>query len=650
MAIVKMNKFTLLSFESEKEKLLSALQSFQGVQFINLQEDYRFNEEDDKKKIWKDDVGEKYSTYEDNLMKIKFSLDFINEFFPEKKSMLSMLDDKKEIALRDLEESIKSNKWNEVYVELKSKERTLNELNNEITKLEGNISELSGWRNLDVSTSELMTFKYSKVILGTVTKQYESSILNDLERELKYSSVEIINKDNQDLYLLIVVHHSEFKNADEILKRYGFTWFEVNLDKTPQQCIDENVSKISKIKEEKNSIKGYLEKYKVERDKLIEAYEYFTNLVTKLEASNNFLKTKSVIAMSGWNLEENNNELIKAIEETVGEKFFIEFEEVKEEEVEEVPIKLRNNGFASSFEGVIEMYSLPKYSEIDPTPILSIFYFIFFGMMLSDAGYGLVIIAAAAFALYKSKDKEKRKSYKMFLLAGISTVIWGAIYGGWFGDLPSYFGVVPPKLLDSTGDISKIFILSLAFGVIHIFIGLGIKGYMLIKAGNIKDAIYDVLTWYVTLIGAFLAILGIGGKIGIIMLVIGLVGLVVTQGRTAPTIGGKIGWGIYGVYGITGYLGDIVSYSRLLALGLATGFIANALNLIISLFPVPFKYIAAPFLFIGLHTFNLLINALGSYVHAARLQYLEFFSKFYEGGGKKFTPYKLSDKYIKIMK
>ncbi len=145
-------------------------------------------------------------------------------------------------------------------------------------------------------------------------------------------------------------------------------------------------------------------------------------------------------------------------------------------------------------------------------------------------------------------------------------------------------------------------------------------------------------------------LLSIGGVLGKVLLFGGLIALLLTQGRASESIGGKIGGGVYGVYGITGYLGDIVSYSRLLALGLATGFIANALNLIVNLIPSPFSYIISPILFIGLHLFNLLINALGSYVHAARLQYLEFFSKFYEGGGRKFTPFKLSDIFIKITK
>ena len=139
-----------------------------------------------------------------------------------------------------------------------------------------------------------------------------------------------------------------------------------------------------------------------------------------------------------------------------------------------------------------------------------------------------------------------------------------------------------------------------------------------------------------------------GGSIGKIMVIVGFVGLVLTQGRDADTIGGKLGGGIYGLYGITGYIGDIVSYSRLLALGLATGFIANAFNLMINLIPTPVKYFVGPIIFIGGHLFNLGVNALGAYVHSSRLQYLEFFNKFYEGGGRKFTPFKSVSKFMNV--
>lgn len=327
--------------------------------------------------------------------------------------------------------------------------------------------------------------------------------------------------------------------------------------------------------------------------------------------------------------------------------YYLTFENSLEEDV---PIKLENNSFVEPFESITEMYSLPQYTEIDPTPIMSIFYFIFFGMMLSDAGYGLTMVIGTLIALNIFKlDKGMKNFMKLFLYLGISTTIWGAIYGGWFGDAPAQFvGKVAPDILSPSTQIMAVLGLAVVFGVIHIFVGLGIKAYVLFKKGKVIDAIYDVGLWYISLIGIFLMIAGIAGSIGKIMIILGFGGLILTQGRDADTFIGKLGGGLYGLYGITGYIGDIVSYSRLLALGLATGFIANAFNLMINLIPAPIKYFVGPIIFVCGHLFNLGVNALGAYVHSSRLQYLEFFNKFYEGGGKVFTPFKAVSKFMVV--
>lgn len=650
MAIVKMNKFILLLLESHKEKLLEALQTFGGVQFINLQDEGIIEGYNDLNGLSKDEVGEKYILYEENLSKIRFALDFLQTYVPQKSNFLSILEDKKEMPLSQLTSVMKNNNWNDVYRVLKNKEAELNDLHNQKTKLEAEICTLANWTNFDTPLKFLRELKFSIPFLGTTAKQYEDILIRDFSEQIMNGYLEILNRDNQDIYIFALVHHSEQEKTQELLKKFGFSTFSQNYDTVPIEIVEDCNSTIKQLTTKEEQIKECIKSFDGEREHLLVAYEYFNNLILRLNACNNFLKSEKVITICGWTPVESNRELEVLVKKSIGNEYYIDFSEVEEQEAGGVPIKLINNSFSTPFENILEMYSMPLYTEIDPTPILAVFYFMFYGMMLSDAGYGLIMVLASAFALSKVKSKEKRNTFKLFLFAGISTMFWGAIYGGWFGDLSNYFGFNPPKLLDSTADIAQIFILSLIFGVIHIFIGLGIKGYILVRSGNIKDAVYDVLTWYLTLIGSILMLIGVGGKFATVLFVIGIVGLLLTQGRAAPTLGGKIGGGIYGVYGITGYLGDVVSYSRLLALGLATGFIANALNLIINLFPSPIKYVLAPFLFLGLHTFNLLINALGSYVHAARLQYLEFFSKFYEGGGKKFTPFKLSDKYIRIIK
>jgi len=658
MAIVKMDKFTLLFFESQKEKLLTALQGFESIQFINLQDQELLEKNEEFKNLKKDSVNVNLSDYNEQLSKIRFSLEFLKDYMPKQSALKSIQKEKASITIKNLQRFVENSNWFKIYKDLKEKEETIVALTNEIGKYETEIQVLDKWKNFDATFEALKNLKYTKAYLGTIQKNYEISFINDLSDSAKNTYVEILGKDSQDVFLHIIMEKNDEPLCEELFKKYGFSIFQPTYEGIPQNIIKEFFKEIKTAENKISHIKENLKSYEEQYEKLQYAFDYYNNLLMREEAATNFLKTEKVVAISGWIPSEEKNTFSSLIKSTVGEKFSIEYEEIKEEEFEDVPIKLKNRKFASNFEGIVEMYSLPKYNEIDPTPIMSIFYFIFFGMMLSDAGYGLLLLFGSLFMVKFTKDKEKAKTYKLFMLAGISTVIWGAIYGSWFGDLFSkYLGIDIPYLLDPGKSVTSILLISVAMGVVHIFVGLGIKGYIYIRDGKYLDAIYDVLTWYSTLIGAFLwigtgmvGLPSVATTIGMILFIIGAIGLLLTQGREHPTIGARLGWGIYGVYGMTSYLGDIVSYSRLLALGLATGFIANAFNLIVALIPSPFSIVLSPVIFLLLHGFNMAVNALGSYVHAARLQYLEFFNKFYEGGGKKFTPYKLSDNYIKITK
>ena len=274
--------------------------------------------------------------------------------------------------------------------------------------------------------------------------------------------------------------------------------------------------------------------------------------------------------------------------------------------------------------------------------------------MLADAGYGILMVLISIFLYIKSKTREKKNSYRLFIFSGISTTIWGVLYGAYFGDLlERYFGINVPVVLDVNNDIMTIFLIAIAFGFVHLVLGLIMKAIVYFKNGKIIDILYDVLPWLMILVGVLIIALQnvitfIAPQIPGIIIGLGILILLFTQGRDAESLVGKIGGGVYGVYGISSYLGDIISYSRLLALGLASGFIANAFNIMGGLIPFPFNIIITPLMLIPLHLFNLGINALGTYVHSSRLQYLEFFGKFYSGGGRKFMPFKYTDEYIRI--
>lgn len=337
-----------------------------------------------------------------------------------------------------------------------------------------------------------------------------------------------------------------------------------------------------------------------------------------------------------------------------------------EEEDPTPPVLLNNSQLTRPHEAIVEMYSLPEYHSYDPTNWVSLFYTIFFGMMLSDAGYGIVLTIVCGIVLHKfNLEGTVRKMWKTFFYGGISSIFWGALFGSWFGNLVDAFSgtflgikaTLPAIWFNPIDDPTRLLIFSLAIGVVHLFIGMGINAGMLIKDGKWVDAVCDVFSWYAVITGGILW--GVGamvsstpaavGSIGKWVFIVGILMLLFTGGRKNKGIFGKIGGGLKSVYDITGYLSDILSYARLLALGMATSVIAQVMNTIGAL---PGRSVVGLIIFIVVfllgHTLNMIINLLGAFVHSSRLQYLEFFGKFYVDGGDAFVPFRRDTKYIRI--
>ncbi len=333
--------------------------------------------------------------------------------------------------------------------------------------------------------------------------------------------------------------------------------------------------------------------------------------------------------------------------------------ELEDADGEDTPVLLKNGRLSRPFDILTEMYSTPAPGSLDPTPFMAPFFALFFGMMFADAGYGLIMLAAALFALKKLQlSAYLKKACVIVLWCGASTAVWGLIYGGFFGDVITvvsreFFGheIVMPKLIDPLNEPITILVISFALGALHIFLGMGLQAYLMIRRGHLLDALFDVGLWYLLLIGLPMLLLpGLGGKIGLALSLIGAIGLVLTQGRREKGILKKAGKGILSLYNVTSYLSDVLSYSRILALGMASGVIANVVNLMGALpggNAVGFVVFLAVFL-VGT-ALNFFINILGSYVHSSRLQYVEFFGKFFEGGGSPFEPLAARTKYTYLV-
>ncbi len=652
MAIVKMKKFTLLAFESQKQKLLQDLQRLESVQFSEV-----LIQEELEEYLQKDSAHIEISEIEEEQAKIRFAIDFLSQYEEKKGMIQSLKEGKNTVTYYELEKAVEDLQWKKQYNYLKEKESTINKKKQHISKLSSEIEEIGKWSNLDISMNEVNNFKNCIAYLGVVPKNFIDNLREDISFQYNNCYIEVVNEDNRDSNILIIFHKELQSEIETLLKRYSFSRVNYDYEVPPKEVIRNFKTKIKELKSELENIKKEIEEHvKYINDfKLI--YEYNENHLLRLESCNNFLRSKNILTIEGWLPEETIDKFEEAISKSLNSEYYLELEDAKGEDV---PILLKNGAVSEAFEPITEMYSMPRYNEIDPTPLFMPFYFIFFGMMLSDAGYGLVMFIGSLVALkFFNLDEDKRKSIKMFFYLSISTIFWGVMYGSYFGDAIK----ISPIWMKPDSNVILLMIVSVALGLIQIYVGLGIKGYMLVRDGKPLDALLDVGLWYLTLTGGILWLLSASGALsslsssGNIPTIAkyatfgGMILILLTHGRSEKGIGAKLGAGLYSLYGITGYVGDLVSYTRLAALGLATGFIGSAFNLMIGMLGNPIaKILAGSLIFVVGHLFNLFINALGAYVHTCRLQYLEYFNKFYEGGGKTFRPLKFSSKYVKVVK
>lgn len=653
MAIVKMNKFMLLAFENQKKSLLEKLQSFQNVQFLDLSK----NETIELNQLKSDNASSEISEVEGELSKVKFTIELLSTFSEKPKLLKDLKEGKKSYSYDVLEQINNTSHWREVYSDLKQKDNKINMNHNYIIKLKANIEDLKPWESLDTSVESLNRLKKSKAILGEIPQGNVDSLRLKLEETTKNYYFEVISSIGRNSYIMVIVHNDEIADIEQLLKSSTFSKIDIQCDGIPKEVIKEYKKTIESIKAENNFIQDSMKEHvnKLEEYKIV--YEYLSSLLLRLKSTENFLKSRNIVAIEGYYPAELHNNFESTLKNILGNDYYLESEAA---EGDDVPVKLKNNKVFESFENITSMYSVPKYKEIDPTPLLAPFYIFFFGMMLSDAGYGFVMFVGTLIALTVfNLDDEMRKSVKMFFLLSISTIFWGVMYGSYFGD----FIKIAPLWMKPDSNVGLLMIVSVVMGLIQIYVGLGIKAYMQIRDKDYFGAFSDVGLWYITLTGAIiwalsafvdLASLGVPAVIITIAkygTIAGMIGIVLTNGRQESSIGAKLGQGFYALYGITSYVGDLVSYTRLAALGLATGFIAYAFNIMVSMVSTSWAtVIFGVAIFVVGHIFNLFINALGAYVHTCRLQYLEYFGKFYEGGGTAFEPLKYNSKYFKISK
>ncbi len=506
------------------------------------------------------------------------------------------------------------------------------------------------WKNLDITLGTTST-KTCQVRLMTLPLAINP---DDMSTELQTAGVcadvEVVSTDKDMHYLVLFATNDNFAQAEELLRQYSGSRINFNATGTPKDEISKCEAEIKRLDKEISAKETEMEKLGEQSDMLKTVYDAVSVHTDCEKAGEMLLHTETTAVLGAWVPVRQKSRV-----EAVLDKYTCYYEYKEPENAEEPPVLLRNHPLIRPFETVTEMYSLPAYYGYDPNAVMAPFFFIFFGMMLSDAGYGL-ILAVAGFWL--SKKMGGSKLMTMLGYCGLSTIFWGILYGGIFGDAitviaKTFFGIdyVLPALINPLEEPMTILIMSFAFGAIHLFVGLGVQAYMLIKRGHPWAALFDVGFWYFVLMGLPLALLGgVVGQIGTYVAITGAIGLVLTQGRDKKNPILKFTSGLLSLYGITGYFSDVLSYSRIMALGLATGVIASVVNTMGSMGGAN---IVGAIMFLAVfvfgHLLNLAINALGSYVHTSRLQYVEFFGKFFEGGGKPFAPLRINTQYINVI-
>ena len=637
MAIVKMKKFKLFALEKDRKSLLKELQKFSYVHFVKTKED-----DESLKEI---ELNQDMTIIKEKNQKVKWMLNYFSKLFP--KETKKEIDESsiKETLFVLLEQQASKYDFSNDYENLANISGEIDSNKEEIANLETYRKELSKWLNIKESLGNLKAFNTAKFFLGTVAKK-NFEPLKDKLRNFEHTYIEEISDESSQINIMLLTSNTEEKELKNELKTYSFTETNFDFDTSFTDEYEKTKNREEELKKANEKLKEKVEKLLKLIPKLLIQKEYLDNALIRETVVSNFKATDTVNIIEGYIPLDMEEEFKKIVNKNSNKSNYLEITEVDKDD-EEVPILLKNSGITGLFASITQMYALPRYNEIDPTAILSIFYWIFFGMMVADFAYGLILFIISGLALIFGKfDENKKKFLKFFFALSFSTMIWGLLYGSAFGDLIK----LPTQVLDSSKDFMSIFILSIIFGAIHLVIALGIKAYILIKNGHFMDVIYDVFLWYLTLTS--LIILLLAGRFGlseftknifIACAVIGMLGIVVFGARDAKTLVGRIGGGLYSLYGITSYIGDFVSYLRLMALGLAGGFIASAINIIVKM--LVSKGILGIILGVVVFTlgqsFNIFLSFLSSYVHTSRLTYVEFFSKFYEGGGKAFKKFRV---------
>lgn len=669
MAIVPMRQITVCGLKRERAQVLALLQRYGTVEPCPLESGAQaFAPLDARGRAFFEKSGKEAA---DALT--------VLAAYGDKPPALGALEGRKTLTQKQYEEKLRKNADTVAAVRrVQEQSRTAAEKRGENIRLENQLAALDPWLSLPVPTAfagTRSTAAFIGLMPPATTAETLSALLGEKLGAGAGFAADIVFAAPDAAGVFVLVSRQYAAATEEALRGAGFMR---PANPSPQVPADEKRQlelQLALNQKQIDQCGEALQEAVAAADDIRFYADYCAMRSEEYRVLEDLVQSRYAFFLTGW-LPADQADALKA---TLTERFTAAVTITEPPPDTQPPVLLHNNGFTTPVESVVEAYSMPGKGEVDPSFVLSLFYYLLFGLMLSDAGYGILMVLVCAICLLRFKNMEDgmKNSLKMFFFCGVSTTFWGFLQGSFFGDIvgvvaSTFFGstlTLGPVWFAPLDDPMRMLLFALLLGIIHLFCGLAMNMVQHFKNKEYLEALYDGVFWYM-LVGGLIVLLTTSTLfedmakfrltlspegMTVLKAVIfgGMAGIILTAGRDSQNWVLRILKGVYGLYNMTGYLSDILSYSRLLALGLATGVIGTVINKMAAMAAAPlggFGILVFLLIFLLGHTVNLGINLLGAYVHTNRLQFVEFFGKFYNGGGKKFEPFAVHTKYYKLSK
>ena len=648
MAIAKMNKVMLIAPTDKQNDLLDAIQELQSLEVTSLEQAKELFAENSIALQEADADG--INALQQKFEGIHAAITFVEKNQKQPSLIQKLKTPREQFALSELQKEVQKWDTDALVDHVESIRNTLRKKDDELKELREKEALLRKWSALDFYPKDIFKHPYTKTKMGTIPQATDNAYLDGL-KESELISVYEVYHTREEIGVLVTYPRKAQQAAKEELAKAHFSIVWYAFEEAPSVELEKNLKAQQAVVDAKKKVLDDLQEEKDLLRKLQLSAEVTYNELQKEQAKNGLVNGQHVFVLQGWLTTKAVDDVEVQLKEKLreGEYVFLPLE-IAEEEYEEVPTVLENNAFLQPFENLTEMYGLPKYGELDPTPYTAPFYLVFFGMMAADLGYGALLWLGTFIMLkFFHFDKGMNRNLKFFHLLSYPVMIWGIIFGSAFGaDLPF-------QPLSLSKDLITIMILSIIFGVIQIMVGLSLGAYSNLKKKAYVDAYTSHLGWLAIITGIILYVLGSMvlniswiATIGSSIAIIAAVAIVVVTVLSSENKWGGLASGLYNLYGISGYVADVVSYTRLMALAVSGGSIASAFNMLVGFLPPIARFTAGIFLIVALQGLNIFLSFLGAYVHGLRLQFVEFFGKFYDGGGHALKPFKTYEKYVDI--